>query len=218
MPNAVDRAYESVLGDILSGIHPAGGWLREEELAASVGTSRTPVREALRRLHAEGIVEVLPNRGAIVADLTDNDLDDVFELRLILEGYGARRASTRASVDQMTALGTLCDEMERRLGRSGRKRFDEISTLNLEFHRTLHQAGGNARFLALLPSLMIMPLVRHTFTRYSAAQLARSFAHHRELIVAIGARDPAWAEAIMRAHVSAARSSLRRQRSTEYGA
>ena len=208
MPNAVDRAYESLLGDILSGVHPVGGRLREEELATSIGISRTPVREALRRLHAEGLVEVLPNRGAVVVDLNDDDLDDIFELRVLLEGYGARRAATRATQAQVSMLGGLCDEMEDRLKRSNGRRFDEISQLNLDFHRALHEAGGNPRLVPLLSNLMVIPLVRHTFKRYSSEELARSFAHHRELAAAVGARDPAWAEAVMHAHVSAARSAL----------
>jgi len=214
MPNAVERAYESVLSDILSGGHPAGSRLREEELAASIGMSRTPVREALRRLHAEGIVKVLPNRGAVVADLDDSDLDDIFELRALLEGYGARRAATSATDEQVSALSALCDEMEGNTARSRSRRFDEIARLNLEFHRTLHGAGGNARLAPLLSSVMLMPLVRHTFNRYTPEELARSFAHHRELISAISARDAVWAEAVMQAHMSAARSSLRRQYSS----
>jgi DNA-binding GntR family transcriptional regulator len=210
--NAVERAYESVLSDILSGGHPTGSRLREEELAVSIGMSRTPVREALRRLHAEGIVKVLPNRGAVVANLDDSDLDDIFELRALLEGYGARRAAASATDAHLSALGALCDEMEERHARRSRsRRFDEIACLNFEFHRTLHEAGDNARLGPLLAGVMSMPLVRHTLNRYTHAELTRSFAHHRELISAISARDGVWAEAVMQAHMSAARNSLRRQ-------
>lgn len=208
MPNAVARAYESLLNDILSGAYPVGGRLREEELAASIGTSRTPVREALRRLHAEGLVQVLPNRGAIVVDLSDEELDDLFELRFLLEGYGARRAATRATPEHVASLTRLCEEMEHCLERTDAERFDDISRFNLEFHGTLHEAGGNPRLSPLISGLMVMPLVRRTFSRYSAEQLDRSFAHHRELVAAIEAQDPSWAEAVMHAHTSAGRSSL----------
>jgi DNA-binding GntR family transcriptional regulator len=210
MAKAVDQAYENLRGDILSGVHPVGTRLREEVLAAAIGTSRTPVREALRRLHAEGLVEVQPHRGAVVAGLGDDDIDDIFELRLLLEGYGARRAARTATSVHVRALERLCGEMEQCLDRPEPHKFDEIARLNLDFHRTLHAAGGNPRLLPLLSSLMVMPLVRHTFDRYSPGQLARSFSHHRELVAAIDARDPAWAEAVMHAHVTAARSSLSR--------
>ena len=208
MAKAVDQAYENLRGDILSGVHPAGTHLREEVLAAAIGTSRTPVREALRRLHAEGLVEVQPHRGAVVAGLGEDDLDDIFELRILLEGYGARRAARTASSDDVVALANLCEAMEQCLGHPEPAKFDEIARMNLDFHMTLHAAGGNPRLLPLLSSLMVMPLVRHTFDRYSPDQLARSFSHHRELVAAIEARDGAWAEAVMHAHVTAARSSL----------
>ena len=215
MPNAVARAYESLLNDILSGAYPVGGRLREEELAASIGTSRTPVREALRRLHAEGLVQVLPNRGAIVVDLSDEELDDIFELRFLLEGHGARRAATRATPEQVATLAKLCDEMERCLERTDAERFDDISRFNLEFHGTLHEAGGNPRLAPLISGLMLMPLVRRTFSRYTPEQLNRSFAHHRELVAAIEARDGTWAEAVMHAHTNAGRNSLGRDDSAD---
>ena len=205
MPNTVDRAYNALLAEILSGAYPVGGRLREEELAASIGISRTPVREALRRLHAEGLVEVLPRRGAIVARLEDSDLDDIFELRVLLEGYGARHAATRASADLVSVLSALCDAMDREVERGA---LDELSRLNLHFHRTVHEAGGNPRLVQLLSSLMLMPLIRHTFNAYSPEELTRSLAHHRELVAAIAARDATWAEGVMHSHVSAARSSL----------
>lgn len=215
MPNAVERAYETVLSDILSGVHPVGGRLREEELASSIGISRTPVREALRRLHAEGLVEVVANRGAMVVDLDSTEVDDIFELRVLLEGYAARQAAVRASAEDVAALEALCNTMEQCTSHLTKRRLDEISKLNLDYHRALHEAAANRRLVPLLASLMVMPLVRHTFNRYSPDELARSFRHHRELIDAIRARNPDWAEAVMRTHVSAARSSLHPARSGE---
>jgi DNA-binding transcriptional MocR family regulator len=78
---AVERAYEAIRGGIFSGDHPAGSRLREEELAERIGVSRTPVREALRRLDAEGLVEFMPNRGAHVASWSEDDLREIFGLR-----------------------------------------------------------------------------------------------------------------------------------------
>jgi DNA-binding GntR family transcriptional regulator len=214
--NAVERAYEALLEGILSGAHPPGSRLREEELAAAIGLSRTPVREALQRLHAEGLVDEFPNRGAVVADL-DADLDDMYELRSLLEGYGARRAATRATAEQLYELDDLCTKMEDYGRRTGRRRLDVISQLNTRFHRELHAAGRNARLMPLISGLMLLPLVRHTFHHYSEEELQRSLAQHRELVEAIRARDPVWAEAVMHAHVSAGRNSLRRQQSAASG-
>ncbi len=94
---AVDRAYDAVRSGIIAGRYLAGARLTEQEIATTVGVSRTPVREALRRLDAEGLVEFTPNLGAIVTVWSDADSDEVFDLRAMLESYSARRATLRAS-------------------------------------------------------------------------------------------------------------------------
>jgi len=210
MAQAVDLVYRAVRDGILSGTHPAGSRLPEEELAAAIGVSRTPVREALRRLHAEGLVEVLPIRGAVVARWADHDLDEIFELRTLLEGYGARRASERVIPAELETLSSLCDEMDRRLHQRTKRAYDEITELNLEFHQRIHRATGNKRLLVLLSNLIQVPIVHHNFHRYTPAELARSFSHHRELVDALGARDGDWAESVMHSHLRAARASLQR--------
>ena len=90
---AAERAYSAVRDGILQGRYNAGSRLTEQELAAAVGVSRTPVREALRRLHAEGLVEFEPNHGAVVALFELEDAEEIFELRALLEPISARRAN-----------------------------------------------------------------------------------------------------------------------------
>ena len=97
MAKAVDKAYQTVRERIVRGIYPAASRITEQQVAADAGVSRTPVREALRRLHAEGLLEFVPHQGAIVADWTTEDRDDVFELRAMLESYGVGRAARRIS-------------------------------------------------------------------------------------------------------------------------
>ncbi len=89
MVRAVDRVYTRLRADILDGVHPPGARLGEAELAERTGSSRTPVREALRRLEVEGLVEVLPHRGARVPDWTPEDLEEIYDLRMLLEGAAA---------------------------------------------------------------------------------------------------------------------------------
>jgi DNA-binding GntR family transcriptional regulator len=205
-----DLAYQAVRESILSGSQPPGARLREEELADSIGVSRTPVREALRRLHAEGLVEILPNRGAVVVGWGADDLDEIFELRTLLEGYGARRAAGHTTAEQLAELRTLCDTMDLRMAHLSDEAYSEITDLNLHFHRLVHAAASNRRLLPLLAGIIQAPLVRHTFHRYTHEELARSFAQHRELVEALAASDPDWAESVMQCHVRAARASLRR--------
>jgi DNA-binding GntR family transcriptional regulator len=208
MIKASARAYEGLRQEILAGTHAAGSWLREEELAASLGVSRTPVREALQRLQAEGLVELVPNRGAQVSPWSDTDLDDIFELRALLEGYAARRAAEAGS-RELSGLLALCEEMEQRLENLDKQAYNEITELNLQFHRAVHLDSANRLLPGLLSGVIQVPLVRHTFHHYTPAELARSFAQHRELIEALGSGDGNWAESVMRSHVLAARASLR---------
>lgn len=214
MAKASARVYQDLRDEILSGAHRAGGWLREEEVAAAQGVSRTPVREALRRLHAEGLVELTPNRGAQVARWEASDVDGVFEIRMLLEGYAARRAAASGRPD-LDRLRTICDAMEGRLERLGDVEFvdddvyQEISELNLEFHGVVHLDANNKTLPGLVNNVIQVALVRYTVLQYPRSQLTRSFRQHRELVEAIAAGDEDWAEAVMRSHCLAARAFLR---------
>ena len=204
-PTATDRAYAAIRQAIAGGSYDAGQPLREEELAESAGVSRTPVREALRRLDAEGLVELLPNRGARVAGWSGHDVDEIFELRVQLEGHGARLAALHATAADLAELRLLCERMEAEVAGCGRGRFDRITETNNAFHRALLDAGGNRRLASVVAAVVQRALVERTFHLYSPDQLVRSCAHHREILDAVAAGDADWAEAAMRTHVFAGR-------------
>ena len=215
---AVSEAiYQDLLTGLLTGRYPAGSRLREEALATSLGTSRTPVRQALQRMHAEGLVELQPNRGALVTECSSRDLDQIYELRGMLEGFACREAASRIDCDQIDHLEQLCDQIEHELYGDQDTDFATISRLNLEFHGQLHESSGNRYLVALLGGVIRVPLVTHSFRHYTHDELTRSFAHHREIVAALRANDGRWAEAVMHSHVSAAHASLRRARDAEAG-
>lgn len=203
MSSAVDRAYEEVRTAIVAGKFAAGDRLVEEDLAAAIGVSRTPVREALRRLAGDGLVEYVPNRGAHVAAWSEQDLREIFGLRALLEGHAARMAASAAEPDDVEALRGLVAAMKSATADGD---LDELARLNDEFHHRVMSLAGNARLTAMVEGLVQMPLVQRTFRRYSKADLRRSMTHHGELVDALEQGDPAWAEAIMRSHILAARN------------
>lgn len=205
MAHAAGAVYEALRAGILEGEYALGSRLGEVELAGSLGVSRTPVREALRRLDSEGLVDVLPNRGARVASWCEQDLDDIYELRALLESHGAARAATRVSAAQLTRLDELCADMDATVRRRDLERH---SALNRDFHTLILIAAGNPRLMSLMSALVHVPLVLRTFHRYGRKALRRSQGHHRELVDALRARDASWAEAVMRSHVLAARAVL----------
>ncbi|MGH3359371.1 MAG: GntR family transcriptional regulator [Nocardioidaceae bacterium] len=210
MNDTIVNVYERLREQILTGEFTEGTWLREGTLATALGTSRTPVRDALRRLHGDGLVKLTPNRGAQVTGIALSNIEDIFELRSLLEGFAARKAAESGAADA-AHLTALCDAME--VAATSRiDAGDEITRLNLQFHSAVHEASGSALLPRLLEGVIAISLVRHTFHHYDEQETARSFAQHRELVRAITARDGAWAEAVMVAHIRAARRTVDRVR------
>ena len=207
---AVDKAYAAVKEGILSGSFPGGSRITEQDIAAAAGVSRTPVREALRRLHAEGLVDFTANLGAVVTVWEEADTDEIFELRAMLESYGARRAARTATEEQLRALRALAEEQYRECRQREADFLERVGTLNARFHRALQEAAASPRLSRALAALIEAPLMMKTFEKYTPDDLERSAAHHLELCSALEARDPEWADAVMRSHVHAARGALRR--------
>ncbi|WP_245976380.1 GntR family transcriptional regulator [Amycolatopsis palatopharyngis] len=210
MVRAVDRVYSALRDGILEGRYTAGTRLGEAELAEITGSSRTPVREALRQLEMEGLVEVLPHRGARVAEWTAEDLEEIYDLRTLLEGYAAARAASRIKAKDIDRMDELCGLMEEAAAAGPHQDLDRVAECNAEFHEIVRSAAASTRLVTMLNAVVQLPLVVRTFHRYSLDDLARSAAHHRDLVAALRIGDRAWAESVMRSHVLAAKSVLLR--------
>jgi DNA-binding GntR family transcriptional regulator len=210
MVRAVDRVYTRLRADILGGVHQPGARIGEAELAEATGSSRTPVREALRRLEAEGLVEILPHRGARVPGWTPDDLEEIYDLRMLLEGATARRAATRIEPKDTDRMAELCDLIERAAEPGDGQDLDRVAELNAGLHGIVRAAAASGRLVTMLNSVTQLPLVMRTFYQYSPDDLDRSFAHHRELVAALRAGDGTGAESVTRAHVLAAKAVLLR--------
>jgi DNA-binding GntR family transcriptional regulator len=201
----ISKAYATIRADIIAGRHPPGAHLREEQLAEAIGVSRTPVREALRRLAAEGLINFVPNQGAFVNSWTAEDLRKIFDLRALLESTAAGQAAPRMTAADLDRLRELATGMVRLAERRAAGFLDKIGVLNREFHEIIMKAADNERLAGSVIRTIEFPIVHRTFERYRPADLRRSLNHHRELIDAFEARDGEWASAVMRAHVLAAK-------------
>jgi len=197
------RAYEAIRTGISNGQYPGGSHLSAANLAIRLGVSRTPVREALRRLHAEGMVEFFANRGAFVAGSSPEDVDEVFDLRVVLESHAAELSAQRLTAGQIGELEAWTDEME--LCATGPARDPGgLTRANDAFHSTIITAAANRRLATMIASVVEMSWVARTFSIYTAADLTASITHHREMIKAFKVRDKVWASAIMGGHIRAA--------------
>jgi len=205
---AQERAVDALRELVLGGEFAAGARLGEVELAARLGVSRTPVREALTRLAAEGLVELSPNRGARVRAWTAAELEGIFDLRTSLEPRIAALAVPNAGPDDIATLDRLAEEMLRVGGPGPGQDLDGIVPLNREFHDVLVALADHPALANALAGAVHAPIVLRNFHTYDEASLRRSLAHHVEIVDAVRAGDPEWAQAVMTAHIRNARAVM----------
>ncbi len=202
-----DSAVDGVRGLILRGAYAPGSRLGEAELAEALGVSRTPVREALRQLAAEGLVELVPNKGARVVAWTPDELEQVFELRAQVEGFAAHQAALRATEDDVARLAELAAAHASATAARNRD-LERIYDLNAAFHSRVAAAAGGASLQGVLGGLVHTVVLHRTLHTFDDAAMERSSRHHLEIVEAIRARDGLWAESVMRSHLLAARAEL----------
>lgn len=206
--SAADQAYSYVRERLISGHFAAGTRLTEWKIAGELGTSRTPVREAMRRLVGDGFLQFQPNYGTFVGTWTAKEIGELFDLRALLESEIAGAAARGISEVQIEQLATLQAQIEERGADLDRNNLARIAALNRDFHLVIAEASDSARMVNMLTNAIEAPVVQQTFRRYSEAQLQRSFHHHRELIDAFRAGDTSWARDAMSCHVRAARFTM----------
>jgi DNA-binding GntR family transcriptional regulator len=203
-----DKVYRILRSKIANGELEAGSKLGEAHLGKMLNVSRTPVRQALIRLAADGLVEVLPNRGARVRKWTTQDVLEVFEIRAVLEGQSAGKAAGNRDEKSLVDLDTLCNQMEDIDKVFDKKNRDRMSELNTEFHQKILLMSGSTILPAIVASMSFGVLTSATFQHYTEDRIQQSLSQHREVVSAIRAGDSLWAESVMKAHLMAARNIL----------
>lgn len=197
------RVFERLRRLILEGEYAPNERLIEEQFAERLGVSRTPIRQALTMLEAEGLVEIVPNRGAMVCSFSVEDVWEIYDLRAVLEGHAARRAASRIREPELQRLERLADEMEGLGGRFSDHE-EEIRTLvalNNEFHGTIIAASRNKRLERLIRRTVEVPLVFKAFFWYGPHERMISNHYHRQILNALRDGDADRAEIVMREHV-----------------
>lgn len=164
-----------------------GERLPQDHLASLLGLSRMPVRSALRQLEAEGFVNLEPHRGAVVRVVTPSEIQDLYEIRILVESFALRRVAMQASSEDLRSLEALAERID---AAAGEKR----AALMNEFYRRLYQTGNSARVVALVMQL------RSEVNRSSTGTSDHT-ATHRELLDALGVEDPDLAAAWLASHL-----------------
>ena len=182
-----------------------GEWIDEEALAVRYGISRTPLREALKVLHAEGLVTLMPRRGCFVSELTAEDLDQIFPVMALLEGrctYEATRRATAADVERLEALHA---QLERYAAAGDVDRYYDT---NYAFHEEGQRLAGNPWLQRTITEMRkLLRLVRHRQLK-APGRLQASLDEHREIMRAMRERNPEAAERHMNEHLMRQRAAL----------
>lgn len=200
MSRASERAYAQIRSMILSGDLAPGTQLREEQLAESCGVSRTPVRDALRRLEGESFVRRNESQRSFVADWSLDDMTEAFQLRTMLEAHAAGRAATRLNPDQLDRLG----QCNRAISLAILRREPDIPAFleyNRQFHTLIVDAASSDRLAVMLAGVIEQPVILRTALHYDLENLQRSWREHEELLAAFVRQDKDWAEAVMTGHI-----------------
>ena len=198
-----EKVYEYLKSTILSGRFNPGKRLTEEHLAKEIGVSRTPVREALHKLELEGLIKPLETRGFIVSRDSKDEVEELFEIREILEGYALRIISKGISEQVIEQLNGLIEKAEDALRR---KKIEEVFKWNTKFHDMLHGLVTEKRRLHRQ-----MVNVRKYVLRYRKGTLQypdggkRAIEGHRKILMALRLKDPELCERIMREHIRQAK-------------
>ena len=202
-----EQVFEILERDILTGLYTRGEVLTETKLSEKLGVSRTPIREALRRLEQERLV-VGTSRGMRVMGLDKRDIDDIYEIRARVEGLAARLAAERAGDAQLEELRRILDMQEFFTAKE-----DSASIIDADnrFHDMLYRLSGS---LVLYDTLSPLHRKIVKYRRVSIGNSARareSFAEHRAIFEAIAAHDPDRAEELLLRHTVNARKSIMSQ-------
>lgn len=192
-----DAVYEALRERIVEGEYAPGQRLRSDALAIALKVSRTPVREALRKLEAEGLVGPSPRGALIVKELSEDDLTEIFLIREALEGLAARFAAENATPSELAELRILIEDMEAAASRADR---DVLRALTGEFHRQVAHASHNKRLAQSLKALQDQVRQVRRSTLFLDDRPTAAIEEYKGLARAIEARDGDRAEALARAH------------------
>jgi GntR family transcriptional regulator, rspAB operon transcriptional repressor len=206
-----DFVVERIREQIAQGKLSPGEWLRQERLAAELGTSYTPIREALKQLEAEGLVEHVPYRGVRVVAFSADDVEDIYTMRAALEGLAAAGAAERLTAEQLAALRSMHEQM---VTHTGSEHLQLNRELNRQFHQAIIEASGRTYLIRILrmiwtwsPTMLWSQFVEPA-VEADATDQADDNREHGLILAALEGRDAQAAERLMRRHIDRAWRAL----------
>ena len=200
-----DKVFKKLEEEILNGALKAGENLTELRISARLGVSRTPVREAIHRLEQEGLVQLTPNKGAVVVGVSEKDLRDIYDIRMKLEGLASRWAAEQITEEDAKSLRDILELQEFYTAKGD---LDQLRNLDSQFHERIYEISGSRTLRQTLSSL------HHSIQRYRKMSFAtkgcaqKVMGEHQRIVDAIAAHNPADAEKATIDHIEMAATNM----------
>lgn len=195
------KVFHTIRENILSGKYKEHEELKEMALAEELGVSRTPVREALRQLELEGLVTMVPNKGAYVQGISPKDVHDIYIIRSMLEGLCAKWATENITDQQIEELEEIILLSEFHLKKKGSEKAEQVSELDGHFHEILYQASNSRILEHVLSDFHKYVKMARTISVGEKDRAEKSIAEHKHILEAIKKRDGELAEKLANEHI-----------------
>lgn len=195
------KVFQRLREDILSGVYQENDELREVSIGEELGVSRTPVREALRQLELEGLVTIVPNKGAYVKGITKKDVHDIYRIRSLLEGLCAKWATEHITDQQIEELEEIVLLSEFHLKKQGQGKAKQVSDLDGKFHKVLYEASNSRILEHVLSDFHKYVKMARTMSVGEKERAEKSIDEHRAILEAIRKKDAKLAEQLANQHI-----------------
>ena len=195
------RVYHQIRAEIIRGALVPGESVTEMGLAKDCGVSRTPVREALHQLELEGLVELIPNKGAVILGISPEDICDIYQIRAMLEVGAAERAAQRATEEDVRRLTEILDLTEFYIEKQN---MHQLQAMDGQFHQMIYEMSGSRMFKRVLKDMHYYIGLTREASLKCEGRAAQSVKEHRAVLEAIAQHDGKKAGKLMKQHVNKA--------------
>lgn len=205
------RVFQRIRDDILKGKYKEHDELRENTIGKELGVSRTPVREALRQLELEGLVSIIPNKGAYVTGISSKDVSDIYMIRSMLEGLCARWATENITDEQLDELDEIILLSEFHMKKEGGGSADQVAELDGKFHAILYEASNSKILSHVLTGFHKYVQLARRSSVVSEERARKSIREHKQILRAIRDKDADLAEQLANEHILHVIQNLKKQ-------
>jgi len=201
----LSKVYLELENSIINGVFEQGAALNETKLSKELGVSRTPIREALRMLEQEGLVKIVPNRGAVVIGVSKADINDIYTVRMFIEGLCAKRACEKISSSQLDELEKNIDLQEFYAQKGNTEKLLELDG---EFHKIIYEASDSRILKSLLTNFHHYSAKARELSMKNGLRKAPSINEHKAIFEAIKNKNQMDAEKLTKEHITNAKKNV----------